>query len=81
MPKNPTFCTRFWTASLAREAKSCQQENKGINEAKPQMNTPQSVCACNVLHGLGFSDLQLDEFLQQKQSQFEVLGLEGRKRN
>jgi hypothetical protein len=24
IPKNPTFCTSFWTASLARDAKSCK---------------------------------------------------------
>jgi len=36
MPKNPTFCTRFWTASLAREAKSCKEENKALMRQNPK---------------------------------------------
>lgn len=71
IPKNPTFCTRFCTASLAREAKSCKQENKGINEEKPT-GTELRMCVISRISQLG-----VGRNFKPKKGQLETLSLEG----
>ena len=79
MPKNPTFCTRFWTASLAREAKSCKEEKEALTRQNAKWTYLKMSVDFNILHALGFPNQQLGEFLKQK-GQSEILGLEGREK-